>query len=142
MFSRSKRVRRDPYLTTYEAEQPIRLDEARLDAWALSLGQRRNGYQPPRRPHRGMLPDVDLSCAIATERGPGLIARLFRRVFRRRPEDPEQPAGGTEGSHAALGEARRKPYVWLVETESDIPDGGEAEPAAPAVEYNGSNRAA
>lgn len=58
MFFSSKRLVRDPYsLSTYEAEQPIRLDDARLDAWALSLGQRREAYQPKRNPHRGMLPD-------------------------------------------------------------------------------------
>lgn len=118
MFSRSKRVRRDPYsLSIFEAEQPIRLDE-RYEAWARG---RRDWSAPEFRSHRGMLPDVDLSNVVAVESGPGLINRLFRRIFGRRKgrEPPGETSGRTEGPHTALGEAGRKPYVWLVETESD-----------------------
>ena len=139
MFSRYKRVRRDPYsLSIYESERPIRLDEARLEAWALSVGQRR---QPERKPHRGMLPDVDLSLAVPAERRPGLIVRLFRRLFRRKRDEqaPAEEPGRTEGPHAALGESGRKPYVWLVDADVSVSD--ETEPSAPAVEYNGSRAA-
>jgi len=142
MFFRYKRVRRDPYsLSIYESERPIRLDEARLEAWALSVGQRRQSYQPERKPHRGMLPDVDLSLAVPAERRPGLIARLFRRLFPRKRDGqaPAEEPGRTEGPHAALGESARKPYVWLVDADVSVSD--ETEPSAPAVEYNGSRAA-
>jgi len=137
MFLRSKRVRRDPYsLSIFEAEQPIRLDE-RYEAWARG---RRDRSTPEFRPHRGMLPDVDLSNVVAVETGPGLIARLFRRIFSRRKgrEPPGEPSGRTEGSHAALGEAGRKPYVWLVETESEASRQEEFQQSLP---YKGSRAA-
>jgi len=123
MFSRSKRVRRDPYslsIPLHEAEPPIRLDR-RHEAWVLGLGQPRDWPGSRFRPHRGMLPDVDLLRLVPVERQPELITRLFRRIFSRSrgPEPPAEPSGRTEGPHPALGETGRKPYVWLVETESD-----------------------
>ena len=137
MFSRLKRVRRDPYsLSIFEAEQPIRLDE-RYEAWARG---RRDWSGLEFRPHRGMLPDVDLSNVVAVETGPGLIERLFRRIFSRRKgrEPPGETSGRTEGPHAALGEAGRKPYVWLVETESDASGQEEFQQT---LSYNGSRAA-
>lgn len=148
MFFRRKRIRRDPYLSLHEAQRPIRLDEARLDAWALSIGQRREAYQPERRTHRGMLPDVDLSQAVPARRRPGLLSRLLRRLAgRRSDENPTaEAAGETTDRGLALGEAGRKPYVWLVdnaesETETEPSGADEFEPSEPAVAYNGSRAA-
>jgi hypothetical protein len=146
MFFRKKRVRRDPYLSIYEAQRPIRLDEARLDAWALSIGQRRQAYQQERKPHRGMLPDVDFSRAVPAER-PGFLRRLLRRLAGARPGEGSGVEMAGEGTDhgLALGETGRKPYVWLVEAESEPeaeasgPDG--FEPSEPAVAYNGSRAA-
>jgi hypothetical protein len=141
MFFRPKRVRRDPYsLSIYEAEQPIRLDEARLEAWALSLGARRDELGPARRPHRGMLPDVDLSRAVPVERR-GLIVRLLSWLARKQTAEalPAESAGETTGPDVALGETWRKPYVWLVEPDNSAPD--EAAENASAAEYNGSRAA-
>jgi hypothetical protein len=147
MFFRKKRVRRDPYQSIYEAQRPIRLDEARLEAWALSVGQRRDIHQSERRSHRGMLPDVDLSQAVPAEKQPGLLRRLLRRLAGR-PSDAgsaAEAAGEATDHGLALGETGRKPYVWLVEAESE--PGAEAsgpdefEPSEPAVAYNGSRAA-
>ncbi len=113
MFFSSKRLVRDPYsLSTYEAEQPIRLDDARLDALALSLGQRREAYQPKRKSHRGMLPDA---------------------------APPANMSGETTVRAVALGESRRKPYVWLVEADASEPE--KNAPSVPATKYNGSRAA-
>lgn len=146
MFFRPRRLLRDPYsLSTYEAEQPIRLDEARLEAWALSLGERRDRFKPARRPHRGMLPDVDFSREVAVEPLRGAISRLLRWLAGRRPDEPGtaksagEATGETAQQDVALGESRRKPYVWLVEPDNAEPD--EAEPSASVVEYNGSRAA-
>src|SRR5262245_60262481 len=119
MLFRKKRIRRDPYLSIYEAQQPIRLDEERLEAWAMSVGQRREPFRAERKLHRGMLPDVDLSRAVPAERRVGPIMRLFRRIFarERREEADAEAVGETEGPRPALGEARRKSYVWLVDAE-------------------------
>ncbi len=144
MFFRKKRVRRDPYrLSIFETERPIRLDEARLDAWALSIGQSRGDRQPKVKPHRGMLPDVDFSLMVPIKRRPGPIRRLLRRIFGRGREEQAaaEASGRTEESHAALGETERKPYVWLVEAQSDFSGPDELEPTEPAVAYNGSRAA-
>ncbi len=117
MFFRFKRVRRDPYTTRlFEAERPIRLDEARLQAWALALGQRREAESRDFRPHRGQLPDVDLSQVVRVDR-PGMVAQLLRRLFGRGRSDPKEP-GASARVDPVLGETVRKPYVWLVEAES------------------------
>lgn len=144
MFSRYKRVRRDPYsLSIYESERPIRLDEARLEAWALSIGQRRDAYQPGRKLHRGMLPDVDLSRAVPAERRPGLLRRLLRRLAGARPDEGSgvQKAGEETDHGLALGETGRKPYVWLVDADSEPSGSDELEPNEPATAYNGSRAA-
>ncbi|MBX3580333.1 MAG: hypothetical protein KF810_00335 [Rhizobiaceae bacterium] len=117
MFFFSKRIRRDPYrIDLSEADKPIRLDEARLEAWALALGQRRETRRPAFRPHRGQLPDVDFSQVVRVRRA-GLIAGFFRWLLGDNADD--DAAGATAGADAALGEGRRKPYVWLVETDAD-----------------------
>jgi len=139
MFFRPKRLLRDPYsLSTYEAEQPIRLDDARLDAWALSIGQRREAYQPKRKPHRGMLPDVDFSRRVPVASRPGWVARALRRLAGKRPDGarPGGASGETTVRTVALGETGRKPYVWLVEA-----DASEPEKSTPATKYNGSRAA-
>lgn len=133
MFSRKKDfVRRDPYPAGVEAEKPIRLDEARLDAWAFALGQQRASGRPSFRPHRGELPDLDLSRVVAVRRGPGLISRLVLRLFRRakRPDAPETAPGAVIEDHAALGESRLKAYVRLIETEGG---GQKSAPRAPSA---------
>lgn len=141
MFFRKKRVRRDSYFSIYEAQRPIRLDEARLDAWALSIGQRRETHQPRVKPHRGMLPDVDFSRVVSVERRPDLLTRLFRRLFERKRDEPApaEESGRTERPHAALGETGRKPYVWLVETDVSGPD--DRQSSVPVVKYNGGRAA-
>lgn len=124
MFFRSHRGRRDPhFLPIRDYEDPIRLDEARLDAWAMALGQpRRPGYR--RRSHRGMLPDVDFSRTVPAERGSGPIALLFQRLTGKAAEPGlgDATPGDTAGPGVALGETGRKPYVWLVGDEQDASD--------------------
>lgn len=129
MFSKKEFVRRDPYFARIEAEKPIRLDEARLDAWAQALGQKRSGDPPAFRAHRGQLPDVDFSRAVAAPRRRGLISRLFFRLFGRdkQPDASETASGAVVEDHAALGESRLKAYVRLIETEAS---GQKAEPQA------------
>lgn len=68
MFSLFARGGKAPLMPLYPAsEAPIRVDEARLAALALALGEIRPSKDPPFRPrrmHRGMLPDVDWSNAV------------------------------------------------------------------------------
>lgn len=72
MFSLFARGRAAPqHDISTNVEGPIRVDEARLAAWALALGEVRPRADPPapaRKPHRGMLPDVDWSNAVPVPR--------------------------------------------------------------------------
>lgn len=123
MFSKPERGQRGPHILLIPvSEDPIRLNQARLVAWALALGQEPSSeYRPSRRPHRGMLPDVDFSRAEPAPGRPGLIARLFR-LFAGRPRTETAPTEGGAESGAddgALGEAERKPYLKLAAGDSD-----------------------
>jgi hypothetical protein len=139
MFYRSDRGRRDPhFLPIRDYEDPIRLDEARLDAWAMALGEQpRARYRQRGRSHRGMLPDVDFSRAVPVPRRPGLVARLFR-LFAGRPRKESSPADAAVSGTAdsALGETERKSYVWVLDWESNA-----AKPGAP-VDAKDRSRAA
>jgi hypothetical protein len=139
MFYRSDRGRRDPhFLPIRDYEDPVRLDEVRLDAWAMALGEQpRARYRPRGRPHRGMLADVDFSRAVPAERRPGLIVRLFR-LFAGRPRNEASPVDATESGagDSALGETDRKSYVWVLDRESN-----DAKPDAPAREKDRSRAA-
>lgn len=120
MFFKSDRGRYGPYiLPRRDSDEPIRLNEARLAAWAIDQDGG-SGRKPFRRPHRGMLPDVDFSRVVPARRRPGLIARLFRLLAGRLQSDGPGESTDEPGTHdEALGEAERKSYVWVLEWESD-----------------------
>ncbi len=130
MLPQPQRVRRDPHNDFFHhGDDPIRLDEARLDAWALALGQRRGGARPGWPAYR-WLPDPDFSRPISSahrlDRISGLISRLLRRA---EPAGAsETAAGAVADDAAALGESRLKAYVRLIETEASA----KAAPSAPA----------
>lgn len=131
MFFRSSRGQKAPHLLLLpDADGPIRLNEARLSAWALALGEGRSSSDLPgrRRVHRGTLPDVDFSRAVAAPRRPGLFARLFRLIARRRDKAaPSHGAAESGGDHGVLGEAERKPYLTVATRDSNA-----TRPAMPA----------
>ncbi|MDQ6436753.1 hypothetical protein RB623_22100 [Mesorhizobium sp. LHD-90] len=123
MFSRPDSGRRRPHIPLISNPlDPIRIDEFRLAAWALALGQDSGrSEKPPRRPHRGQLPDVDFSRAVPAPRRPGLVSRLFRLLTGRRQPIAGPAAGEVESGadDRALGEAERKPYLKLAAGDSD-----------------------
>ncbi|MEQ1949936.1 hypothetical protein [Mesorhizobium sp. CN2-181] len=121
MFSKPERGQRRPHVLLIPVpEDPIRLNEARMAAWALALGQESVHGHPSRRPHRGMLPDVDFARAVPAPRRPGLLKRLFRLIVRRKPDaGPSASAAESGADDGALGEAERKPYLNLAAGDSD-----------------------
>ncbi len=127
MFSRLFSGHKAPHIDVkYDPDAPLRLDEARLAAWALSLGQVRPSTDPPpRRRHRGQLPDVDFSHAFPAPRRPGLIVRLFRLASRRGGSGVADTSGGMSGSgDVAIGEAQREHYVAMISRESALAEAG------------------
>ena len=96
------------------SDEPMRLDEARLAAWAAALGQER---LPQRRPHRGQLPDVDWTRATEAPARPGLFARLWRRL-RWRLSSPDGVASGV--SPAGLAQVPAGPYLAPVASMSVV----------------------
>jgi hypothetical protein len=78
------------------------LHERKLATWALLIGETRSSAahaEVRRRPHRGMLPDVDFSQAVPDLSRPSLVRRLIRLI--RRPDGDkgravaENPVGET-----------------------------------------------
>ncbi len=64
------------------------LHERKLATWALLIGETRSSAlhaEVRRRPHRGMLPDVDFSRAVPDYSRPSLVRRLIRLI---------RPSGG------------------------------------------------
>jgi len=101
---------------------PLRLDEARLSAWALARGQvRPSADAPARRRHRGQLPDVDFSNAVPAPRRPGLFVRLFRLASLRGGRAAADADGGMSGGGSlAIGEVEGEHYVALISRESAL----------------------
>jgi hypothetical protein len=59
------------------------LHERKLATWALLIGETRSSAvhaEVRRRPHRGMLPDVDFSQAVPDLSRPSLVRRLIRLI--------------------------------------------------------------
>ncbi|CAM5341700.1 hypothetical protein ACHMW4_07595 [Mesorhizobium sp. UC22_110] len=92
------------------------LHDRKLATWALLVGETRSSAvhaEMRRRPHRGMLPDVDFSRAVPVPGRPSLVRR-FIRLLRPRLVKTESPAAafqegersGTEHSGAHIDGAR------------------------------------
>jgi hypothetical protein len=92
------------------------LHDRKLATWALLVGETRSSAvhaEMRRRPHRGMLPDVDFSRAVPVPGRPSLVRR-FIRLLRPRLVKADTPTatfqegerGGTEHSGAHIDGAR------------------------------------
>lgn len=80
----------------------IGLADARLVAWVLATNELRQTADPPgflRRPHRGMLPDVDMSMVVPDPNHRSLLRRIADAV--------RKPAGRSTGPAATTMSAGR-----------------------------------
>ncbi|MDX8447862.1 hypothetical protein [Mesorhizobium captivum] len=97
------------------------LHERKMATWALLIGETYSSAvavhaEERRRPHRGMLPDVDFSHAVPDHSRPSLVrrvARLFRPAGKTRAGDSfssgtSEPSGS---SGEPVGEKPATPYI-------------------------------
>jgi hypothetical protein len=96
-----------PMFDPYKIPGSRSLHERKLATWALLIGETRQSAvhaEIRRRPHRGMLPDVDFSRAVPDYGRPSLVRRLIGLI---------RPAGGKGGTAAdkPVGETARATYI-------------------------------
>ncbi|QKC73703.1 MULTISPECIES: hypothetical protein [Mesorhizobium] len=85
----------------------------RLPTWALLIGETYSSAvhaEVRRRPHRGMLPDVDFSRAVPDPSRPSLVRRIIRLI---RPGAKNRAAGTVSAgsANAPVGEKPANPYI-------------------------------
>jgi hypothetical protein len=95
------------------------LHERKTATWALLIGETYSSAvhaEVRRRPHRGMLPDVDFSRAVPDPSRPSLVRRIIRLIR----SGQKNRAGGTVpsgSSNAAVGEKPASPYIARSRTD-------------------------
>lgn len=83
------------------------LHERKLASWALLVGETHSSAahaEMKRRPHRGMLPDVDFSMAVPAPRRPSLVRRFMGLFKPRQPKAAAPAPAGQEGERRPMGE--------------------------------------
>lgn len=83
------------------------LHEQKVATWALLIGETHSSVahaETRRRPHRGMLPDVDFSRAVPDHSRPSLVRRLVRLIRR-------GGGHGAEPQQATVGEPAPPAYI-------------------------------
>ena len=72
-----------PMFDPYRIPGSRSLHERKMATWALLIGETYSSAvhaETRRRPHRGMLPDVDFSRAVPDPRRPSLVRRIIRLI--------------------------------------------------------------
>ena len=94
------------------------LHDRKMATWALLIGETYSSAvhaETRRRPHRGMLPDVDFSRAVPDPSRPSLVRRIIRMMRpgeRARAGDSLSPASESSGTSAEpVGEKPSTPYI-------------------------------
>lgn len=108
-----------PMFDPYKIPGSRSLHERKVATWALLIGETYSSAvhaEERRRPHRGMLPDVDFSRAVPDHSRPTLVRRIIRLI---RPGDKSRAgsgfsSGNSEPSGSAnepVGEKPATPYI-------------------------------
>lgn len=107
-----------PMFDPYKIPGSRSLHDRRNATWALLVGETHSSAvhaEMRRRPHRGMLPDVDFSRAVQDPSRPSLVRRLmglFRRGGARAARKGEELSAS---SHRPVGETARSAYIARIE---------------------------
>jgi hypothetical protein len=119
-----------PMFDPYKIPGSRSLHDRKTATWALLIGETYSSAvhaETRRRPHRGMLPDVDFSRAVPDHSRPSLVRRIIRLV---RPGAKNRADGGVPSASldAPVGEKPASPYIARSRTDepgdsgSSVPD--------------------
>lgn len=108
-----------PMFDPYKIPGSRSLHERKAATWALLIGETYSSAvhaEERRRPHRGMLPDVDFSRAVPDHSRPTLVRRIIRLI---RPGDRSRAGSGLSSgssgssgtSNEPVGEMPATPYI-------------------------------
>lgn len=108
-----------PMFDPYKIPGSRSLHERKVATWALLIGETYSSAvhaEERRRPHRGMLPDVDFSRAVPDHSRPTLVRRIIRLI---RPGDRNRAGSGFSSgssgspgsSNEPVGEKPATPYI-------------------------------
>ena len=108
-----------PMFDPYKIPGSRSLHERKAATWALLIGETYSSAvhaEERRRPHRGMLPDVDFSRAVPDHSRPTLVRRIIRLI---RPGDRTRAGSGfssgssepSGSSSEPVGEKPATPYI-------------------------------
>ncbi|MBZ9708341.1 hypothetical protein FJW08_10225 [Mesorhizobium sp. B3-2-1] len=99
----------------------------RLPTWALLIGDTYSSAvhaEVRRRPHRGMLPDVDFSHAVPDPSRPSLVRRIIRLI---RPGAKNRTGTVSSGStKVPVGEKPESPYIARSRADASDDSGASA----------------
>lgn len=136
-----------PMFDPYKIPGSRNLHERKMATWALLIGETYSSAvhaQTRRRPHRGMLPDVDFSCAVPDPSRPSLVRRIIRLVRpgtkgRAGASFSSGKSGASGSSTEPVGEKPSTPYIARSRTDGP----GDSGPSVPdAVRTGDFSRAA
>ncbi|GLR41068.1 hypothetical protein [Mesorhizobium amorphae] len=113
-------------LDPYKIPGSRNLHERKMATWALLIGETYSSAvhaETRRRPHRGMLPDVDFSRAVPDPSRPSLVRRIVR-LIRPGPKIRVVDSVPSGSSNDPVGEMRSTPYI----ARNEASDSGDSEP--------------
>ena len=118
-----------PMFDPYRIPGSRSLHDQKMATWALLIGETYSSAvhaEVRRRPHRGMLPDVDFSHAVPDPSRPSLVRRIIRLI---RPGAKNRAGGGAPSgqSNASVGEKPASPYIARSRTDGP----GDSGPSVP-----------
>lgn len=112
-----------PMFDPYRIPGSRSLHDQKMATWALLIGETYSSAvhaQTRRRPHRGMLPDVDFSRAVPDPSRPSLVRRIIRLI---RPKTRAVASVASASTNQPVGETSSTPYIGRTKTG----DSGESE---------------
>lgn len=102
-----------PMFDPYRIPGSRNLHDQKMATWALLIGETYSSAvhaEVRRRPHRGMLPDVDFSRAVPDPRRPSLVRRIMR-LIRPGPKVRLVDTAPSGGAKEPVGEMPASPYI-------------------------------